>query len=217
MITRVAIRHRGRVYIGKEKWRHDTLFFAHEEAFSTGGCEMGFVTDEGTYLNRYQAARHAFRCGQIPAIADSGIVYYYVESTNNKGRTSRYPAAGEWESFPVNYQPPNLKINELLAQNDAMYRDNYDEYNDWFEIYNPTDEALNLQGMYVSDDLTDPRKWRLGNLSIPAKGFLLLWADDDAEQGSNHVGFKLSGEGEQLGLFDRDENENLPIDTVSLS
>jgi spore coat protein CotH len=152
---------------------------------------------------------------QIPAISDSGMVQYYVESTNNKGRTSRYPAENEWESYSLNYQPPNLLINELLAQNDAYFKDNYDEYNDWFEIYNPTNEFLDLTGMYVSDDLTKPRKWKLGNLSIPPNGFLLLWADDDAEQGSNHVGFKLSGAGEQLGLFDRDENENLPIDTLS--
>jgi hypothetical protein len=152
---------------------------------------------------------------QIPAISDSGTVQYYVTSTNNNGRTSRYPAENEWESYALNYQPPNLLINELLAQNDAYFKDNYDEYNDWFEIYNPTNELLDLTGMYVSDDLTEPRKWRLGNLSIPANGFLLLWADDDAEQGSNHVGFKLSGSGEQLGLFDRDENENLPIDTLS--
>ena len=39
--------------------------------------------------------------------------------------------------------------------------------------------------------------------------FLLLWADDDPEQGANHVGFKLSGSGEVLGLFDTDEKQNI--------
>ena len=151
---------------------------------------------------------------QIPAISDSGTVLYYVKSTNSKGRTSRYPAENEWESYALNYQPPNLLINEVLAQNEAQFKDNYDEYNDWFEIYNATNELVDVTGMYVSDDLTDPRKWKLGNLSIPPHGFLLLWADDDVEQGSNHVGFKLSGAGEQLGLYDRDENENVAIDTL---
>ena len=171
------------------------------------------MLDDGAGVD--EAADDFVYSAQIPAIAETGTVQYYVKSTNSQGRTSRYPAANEWESFVVNYQPPGLMINELLAQNDSYYKDNYGEYNDWFEIYNPTNELVDVTGMYVTDDLTEPGKWRLGNLSIPPNGFLLLWADDDEEQGSNHVGFKLSGAGEQLGLFDRDENENLPIDTLS--
>ena len=152
---------------------------------------------------------------QIPAIAGSDNVFYYVKSTNGNGKTSRYPAENEWETFAINYQPPNLLINEVLAQNESKRKDNRGEYDDWFEIYNPTNDLLDVTGMYVTDNLSKPRKWRLGNLAIPPNGFLLLWADDDAEQGSNHVGFKLSAGGEQLGLFDRDENQNVPIDTLN--
>ena len=65
MITRVAIRHEGRVYIGKENWRHDTLFLAHETTFAKGGVEMGFVNDLGTFFDRDAASKHAFKCGQI--------------------------------------------------------------------------------------------------------------------------------------------------------
>ena len=151
---------------------------------------------------------------QIPAQANADQVLYYVEATNGIGKTSRYPAANEWASFSINYEPPQIAINELGAQNESTKQDENDEYDDWFELYNPGDELVNLTGMYVSDNLSKPRKWRLGNLSIPAKGFLLLWADNDPEQGANHVGFKLSRDGEELGLFDTDENQNLPIDTL---
>ncbi|MBN1559891.1 CotH kinase family protein, partial [candidate division KSB1 bacterium] len=149
----------------------------------------------------------------IPAMSDSTQVDYYIEATNGAGRRSRYPES-DWLSYRINYQPPKLLINELLAQNDSTCKDNYDEYDDWFELYNPGDEIIDLYGMYVSDNLSEPRKWRLGDLSIPPKGFLLLWADDDTEQGAQHVGFKLSGDGEVLGLFDTDDHANMPIDQL---
>lgn len=152
---------------------------------------------------------------RIPAQSGGGEVRYYVEATNSEGEISRYPANGEWETYPINYLPPGILINEILASNDSTIQDNYGEYDDFLELYNTENESVNLMGMYVSDDLLEPRKWRLGNLDIPANGFLLLWADDDTEQGSDHLGFKLSASGEELGLFDRDEYANLGLDSLS--
>jgi hypothetical protein len=152
--------------------------------------------------------------GQIPASVEVNEVFYHLKATNNNGKIFQYPAENEWASYYINYNPPNIFINELLAQNDSTYDDNHDEYDDWFELYNPGDEAVDLTGMYVSDNLSMPRKWRLGNLSIPPNGFLLLWADDDPEQGVNHVGFKLGSDGEKIGLFDTDEKQNVPIDIM---
>ncbi len=151
---------------------------------------------------------------QIPAQKTKQKVMYFVKATNASGKTSRYPVANKWADYSIDYEPPVLFVNELLAQNDSTNTDQGTEYDDWFELYNPGDESINLQGMYVSDNILIPRKWRLGNLSIPAKGFLLLWADGDTEQGANHVSFKLSGGGEELGLFDRDERQNTAIDFI---
>jgi len=151
---------------------------------------------------------------QIPSSPDAYEVQYFIEAANNNGKTSRFPARNEWMTYQVNYQPPIVLINELLARNDSTNHDNRNEYDDWFELYNPGDDEIDLTGMYVSDNLSQPRKWRLGNLSIQPGGFVLLWADDDPEQGTNHVGFKLSGSGEVLGLFDTDEKQNTQIDIV---
>ncbi|MDA3821664.1 MAG: CotH kinase family protein, partial [Bacteroidales bacterium] len=149
---------------------------------------------------------------QIPAQNKASTVMYCVEATNTSGKTSRYPAAGEWESYAVNYEPPAIVINEVMAKNDSVKADEYGEYDDWVELYNPVDTLVDLAGMYVSDNLYFPKKWSLGNISIPAKGFLLLWLDKDQEQGANHIGFKLSGNGESFGLFDTDDHQNLLID-----
>jgi len=150
----------------------------------------------------------------IPHQENTDQVKYYVEATDVNGKISRYPAFGEWDSYPINYAPPKIVINEILASNDSVLHDNIGEYDDWFELYNPGDESVDISGMYVTDNLSAPKKWKLNNLTIPAKGFVLLWADSDPEQGSDHVGFKLSSNGEELGIFDTDEHQNIAIDNV---
>ncbi len=101
---------------------------------------------------------------------------------------------------------PNIVINEFLAENDNNLADNHNEYDDWIELYNPGNTPVDIGGMYLSDDLNDPLKFQVSTLhadstTIPAKGFLLLWADDDTEQGVLHTNFKLSNGGEEIGLF----------------
>ncbi|MDP7529474.1 MAG: hypothetical protein QGH61_09085, partial [Candidatus Marinimicrobia bacterium] len=54
-----------------------------------------------------------------------------------------------------------LYINEFLASNDAATVDpdedsnDGDPYEDWFEIYNSGGDAIDIGGMYVSDDGDD--------------------------------------------------------------
>ena len=57
----------------------------------------------------------------------------------------------------------------------------------------------------TSDRLNNPTKWRVpldaGSEAVVAPdGYLLLWADDDADQGWNHMGFRLNNNGEALVL-----------------
>jgi hypothetical protein len=74
------------------------------------------------------------------------------------------------------------------------------EYSDWIEIYNAGNTTLNLDGYYVTDNLNRPEKWQLtGNITLPAHGFILIWADGDSV--GVHTPFKLAQEGEQIGVF----------------
>lgn len=178
-----------------------------------GGSSSGEILfyDNGTGSD---SAASDFVYTAILPPQSQGEVRYYVESTNNAGLVSRYPAQDEWDLYTVNYEPPGIVINEIMASNDTTSLDEYGEYDDWFELYNTGEEPVDLMGMYVSDKLSEPKKWRLGNLSIKGNDFLLLWADADPEQGEDHVGFKLSGGGEELGLFDTDDHQNMPLDSV---
>jgi hypothetical protein len=71
-----------------------------------------------------------------------------------------------------------------------------DPYVDWVEIYNEGDEAIDIGGMYLTDDLEEPTKWKIPDnfpweTTIGPKGYLLVWADGDPEQGPLHVDFGL--------------------------
>ena len=108
-------------------------------------------------------------------------------------------------SFEVGYIPPVLYINEFLASNDSCCTDENGEYDDWIEIYNPGSEAVDIGGMYISDDLADVTAWKIpvtapDTTTIPAGGFLVLWADKQPEQGILHVKLKLSSGGEDIVL-----------------
>ena len=61
--------------------------------------------------------------------------------------------------------------------------------------------SVNLKDYYITDNLSQPQKYKIQNdLIIEAGGYVLIWADD-ANTG-NHANFKLSADGESIGLFD---------------
>lgn len=104
---------------------------------------------------------------------------------------------------------PALKINEFLASNDYANLDPFGGNDDWLEIYNAGAEAVDIGGMYITDDLSEPTKWQIpdtqsDSTTILPGCFLILWADGEPEQGVLHIDPKLSGGGEQIGLIASD-------------
>ncbi len=105
-----------------------------------------------------------------------------------------------------------LLINEFMASNNSGsgIADPQGHYDDWIEIYNYGDTDIDLAGMYLTDDLDNPAAWqfpagRTAETTVPAGGFLVVWADGDIlDTPGLHASFKLSGSGEEIGLFDTD-------------
>jgi hypothetical protein len=101
----------------------------------------------------------------------------------------------------------SLRVNEVMANNDHTIEDPDEAgaYEDWIEIYNPGAAAVDMSGMYLTDDLTKPTKWQVpSGVTIAAEGYLLFWADNETGQGSRHTNFKLAAEGEAVGLVQPD-------------
>ena len=102
----------------------------------------------------------------------------------------------------------SLFINELLAKNDDCCPDELGEYDDWFELYNSGDKDINIEGMYVTDspgnELYKIPSSSNNAMTVPSKGYLVLWCDKESEQGANHLEMKLKTEGEYIFLIDTD-------------
>ncbi|HMN27106.1 MAG TPA: lamin tail domain-containing protein [Caldilineaceae bacterium] len=98
----------------------------------------------------------------------------------------------------------NLRINEFMADNQFTLEDPDEpgEYPDWIELYNAGTSAVSLDGLHLSDDPSKPTRYAITTgLSIPAKGFMLFYADNDFRQGPHHLNFALGRNGGFISLF----------------
>ncbi len=95
-----------------------------------------------------------------------------------------------------------LTINEVCADNESIIADEEGDYEDWIELYNSGNTAINLNNYLISDNPDLPNKWSFPNVEIPANGFLLLYASGNDLIGQElHTNFKISKDGETLVLL----------------
>ena len=98
----------------------------------------------------------------------------------------------------------SLKINEFLTRNVSTNADNNLEYDDWIEIANISEQDINLNGYFITDDLTRTGRFQFSSdnqLIVPAHGYLVVWADDQTFQGKDHLNFNISSKGGVIALF----------------
>jgi len=96
--------------------------------------------------------------------------------------------------------PSGIVINEWMAFNESAEIDEYDEYNDWIELYNNSNQAINLNGFFLSNKVTERAKYQFPNITMGAHDYLILWADEDSMQGDLHLPFKLDSERDDIIL-----------------
>ena len=121
-----------------------------------------------------------------------------------------------------------VRINEICSENLSSLYDENGNHPDWIELYNSSDEAVDISGWYLSDSEKHLDKWSFPEgTSISANGFLLVYADSTEEAQADtdeslslsdfimtgraiaipdngmHCSFSLSGKGENLYLSDK--------------
>jgi len=95
---------------------------------------------------------------------------------------------------------PLIRINELLTHTDPPLVDT-------IELFNPTAQAVNLGGWFLSDDPAVPKKFRIPDgLTIPAGGYVTF---DEHDFNPAGTGFGLSSLGDEVYLFSGDAAANL--------
>ncbi len=104
-----------------------------------------------------------------------------------------------------------IRINEVSADNGAYIND-YFKKADWIELYNTTDQAIDIAGMYLSDKESDPHKFQItggdhgASTVIPAYGHLLVWCDKQPTANELHADFKLANDGGTVTLTAADDS-----------
>ena len=96
-----------------------------------------------------------------------------------------------------------LVVNELMASNAGEVMSPATNFDSWIELYNPSEEAVNLKGMYLSDDANNLMRWKMPNNigTVPAKGYKIIWLGSDNIR-SNQAPFKLDCDGGTIYLSD---------------
>lgn len=103
--------------------------------------------------------------------------------------------------FPTDYQL--ITINEIVASNDSVggVADPAGGYPDWIELYNNSEEDIDLSGYYLSDDTDFRKHWAFPkNTVIAANDYLIIWADRDLSEEGLHADFKLNKNSGELFL-----------------
>ena len=118
----------------------------------------------------------------------------------------RVGPAGQWRPTQPTLGRPNvaavlgdsrtIKINEWLAGSEVLFS------SDFIELYNPHPSPVDVGGMILTDDpVAKPSQDTVRAPSLIAgQGYGVFWADDTNEPG--HADFRLSVDGEMIGLFD---------------
>ena len=99
----------------------------------------------------------------------------------------------------------NVVINEVMPANVSYIFDYSYNYGGWVELYNTSDNSINLAGYSITDELDSPRKFvfpeKVGN--IAAGEFKVIFFDNN-DLDTRHVNFKLDCDGAILYLFSND-------------
>jgi hypothetical protein len=141
----------------------------------------------------------------VPLIAVPKPGYRFVEwlGTGIETDTIFWNASGDSTFTAIFEEDAEFKpvlINEVMLSNATNYMDNYGDYDDWLELYNPNSSIMDLSGCTLEKNGT---VWTIpNNTKIDANGYLIFWHDKETYQGKDHVNFKLSNQIDTVFLYD---------------
>ena len=101
-------------------------------------------------------------------------------------------------------------ISEILPENNGVLADETGAHPGWIELYNPTDEAISLEG-YTLWSNGAAEAFVFGNISLDAGDYLVIFASgenyQDLENRALHTNFTLNASGDTVRLADASGRE----------
>lgn len=90
----------------------------------------------------------------------------------------------------------DLKINEVMIQNDSNYVDEYGRCVSWIEIFNTAYNSVNVGGCYLSNDRSNLKMYPIPKTDpktlMEQRSHVVFYADNEPKYGTFHINFDLS-------------------------
>ena len=142
---------------------------------------------------------------------DSGMVLrregeVWTQAKPCPGYPKTEEGMAEYEASLKETEDIGLYINEFMASNATTICDSFGSYSDWIELYNSTDTDMDISGFGISDNLSQPMKYRFPDGStIAAKGYLVVFCsgNEGMQNGELHAPFGLRSYGEDVVIANR--------------
>lgn len=77
--------------------------------------------------------------------------------------------------FTTSLTAQSVQINEVVSSNSVLV-DGDGDTPDWFELYNPTSNSINLLDWTITDDFDEFDKWRFPDLTLEGSAYVYIWA-----------------------------------------
>ena len=158
--------------------------------------------------------------GSLGDLGSPGAAYVPAAATGTPEATPTVPliatpsptrtpvVAPSVTATPFSGPPPQIVISEIMANPAAVA----DAEGEFFELYNPGPNVVNLAGWTIAD-LGSDRHTIVGDLLIPAGGYVLLARDGDGATNGGvnadyiYAGISLANSEDELILFAPDGSE----------
>ena len=94
-----------------------------------------------------------------------------------------------------------IVINEICSSNKSSLATADNKYYDWVELYNASDDSVNLKNYGLSDKEEKLARFKIPSVTIESKGFIIIYFESNYEGNDKLVAdFGLSDKGEDLYL-----------------
>jgi hypothetical protein len=104
-------------------------------------------------------------------------------------------------TWVVNTSASALRLNEVLARNDAAVPVGAGRFPDLIELYNAGTTPVSLTGLGLTDEPDNPFKFVFpAGASLGAGQYVTLFADNETTPAGFHLGFSLKQEGDEVVL-----------------
>lgn len=174
--------------------------------FDNGAIELHPMTDDdgdGIHSVNLSTEGHEKAAVQVVASFESGAT-----------RTSPCTPQLVWTA-PLNSP---LKLNEIMPLNNSYVTDENGGHADWAELTVVENGGTELlSDFFLTNRRTEPYRWRLPEATLSGGDHLVIWCDDDPEEGNLHAPFNLDASDDALYIMAVVEGEPRVVDSFQWS